>query len=509
MIERFYAKSLLSFEHVELEFDPALVVFSGPSGAGKSVLMGAILAGFGLWDAMAQISEMEISLPDDIESELYELENPCTIKLIKKNSLRCYIDAQSISRKELKNLLSTYVHYLSVRDKGGFESQTLISLMDTALSKSNEDFAALLRDYNEHYKRYEEASSKLEEIKASEKEINDKIEFAKYEIEKIRSIDPKEGEFEELMTIKRQLSRIEKIKEAARRAEMIFEAEGAIEELFGLLEKDSSYLSDALNQLRSDMEDSNRLIEELGEIDVESVLNRLEELNGLIRRYGSISEALEYLAAKEEELAGYTHIEEDKSALELEISSHLEWLESAANEISRSREAYASTLANRMSRYLERLKLPNVIFVFERADLGWSGIDKVDMELEGSKTATLSGGEHNRLRLALMASTLVEESKRHEVVILDEIDANVSGDESIAIAEMISELSSVYQVFAISHQPHLAAKASQHILVSKNGDTSRAKVLDEEGRVQEIARIIGGEMADDEAVAFARKILDN
>jgi len=92
-------------------------------------------------------------------------------------------------------------------------------------------------------------------------------------------------------------------------------------------------------------------------------------------------------------------------------------------------------------------------------------------------------------------------------VILDEIDANVSGDESIAIADMLVELASVYQVFAISHQPHLASKANQHILVTKDNKKSQAVILDNEGRVEEIARIVGGEQKSSEALKFARALL--
>jgi DNA repair protein RecN (Recombination protein N) len=105
-----------------------------------------------------------------------------------------------------------------------------------------------------------------------------------------------------------------------------------------------------------------------------------------------------------------------------------------------------------------------------------------------------------------MAAALQDGTQGQGVVILDEIDANVSGDESIAIAAMIADLARVYQVFAISHQPHLAAQADQHILISRNGD-SHAVELDAQGRIREITRIIGGEGADEEAVAFARKLL--
>jgi DNA repair protein RecN (Recombination protein N) len=104
-----------------------------------------------------------------------------------------------------------------------------------------------------------------------------------------------------------------------------------------------------------------------------------------------------------------------------------------------------------------------------------------------------------------MAST-IEEGSSQGVLILDEIDANVSGDESIAIAEMIHKLSSVYQVFAISHQPHLSAKAQQHIVVTKRGKESEVNVLDDRGRVDEIARIIAGENPTSQALEFAKRL---
>ena len=105
-----------------------------------------------------------------------------------------------------------------------------------------------------------------------------------------------------------------------------------------------------------------------------------------------------------------------------------------------------------------------------------------------------------------MATTIAKKEGKQGILILDEIDANVSGDESIAIAEMIAKLSKAYQIFAISHQPHLSAKAEQHIVVTKVGDSSKVEVLNDEGRVQEIARIIAGENPTSQALAFAKKL---
>jgi len=193
--------------------------------------------------------------------------------------------------------------------------------------------------------------------------------------------------------------------------------------------------------------------------------------------------------------------------LEAFIAEETEALGALAGTISQARQAKATEVAERMGSYLNALKLPPVTFAFETVPLGEHGCDRIDLVLEGSATATLSGGEHNRLRLALMATALAQGDRGQGVVILDEIDANVSGDESIAIAEMIRDLSRVYQVFAISHQPHLAAQADQHILITKSGDESRAIVLDTEGRITEIARIVGGEKPNDEAVAFAQRLV--
>ena len=506
MIERLFAKDLLSFARVDLDFAPGLVVFSGPSGAGKSVLMGQILAGFGLGDSLAQTAEMTIMRPEDLESELYDLEGMLTIKLMRKNSVRCYLDGQSIPRKGLRELFAPYVHYLSVRDRGGFESERLIGWIDHAITVEDPDYAGIVERFGRRYADYRADRAALETMLAREAEQTERVEFLRYEIDTIRTLDPHEEEFEALMTTKRQLSRLEKIRDAILRVERVFEAESAIEDLYGLLERDGSYLSDALNQLRADMDAAGELAEELAQTDVEAVLKRLEELNGLIKRHGSITDALGYLAEREEELAAFERIDEDKSTLEERIAEHEAALQELARTMHAARTDQAQKLETIIGEYLAELKLPPVRFVFEAVELGEQGIDRVDLELEGSATATLSGGEHNRLRLALMAAALGHGAAAQGVVILDEIDANVSGDESIAIARMIADLAQVYQVFAISHQPHLAAQADQHIRIIRTDGVSRADELDREGRIEEIARIIGGEEADEEAIAFARKL---
>ncbi len=507
MIERLYLRELVTFDEVELEFEKGLVVLTGPSGAGKSVLMSAILSSFGYTtQGSASLCEVNLIKPVGLQSDAYEIEDDLTIKTLKKEKLRYFIEGQNISKKALAELFSPYVKYLSVRDKGGFDSESLLEMIDNSLVAKDKNYKKSLKEYKKRYATYKTKAVELKKIKEDEVKLAERIEFATYEVEKIERINPQPDEEEELLKVKQQLSRIDKIKDALNTASEIFVFESSVEEVYRLLDKESSAFSDMMNQLRADLEETETLADELEEVNVEEVLDRLSDLMTLKNRYGSIEEALAYKEAKKEELAGYQHREQDKSMLESFLALEFSELTIIGSRLSQSRQQEALVLETLLREYLETLKLPALSFIFESTSLDERGIDRVEVSLGSSKMATLSGGEFNRVRLALMAVSINNKSESQGVLILDEIDANVSGDESIAIATMIAKLSSVYQIFAISHQPHLSAKADQHIVVTKEGDSSKVEILNDEGRVEEIARIIGGENPTSQALEFARKI---
>ena len=511
MIERLYLRELVTFDEVELDFHKGLVVFTGPSGAGKSVLMSAILSSFGYTtQGAAKLCEVTLNKPTSLKSEAYTLEDELTIKTLKKEKLRYLIEGQNISKKSLSEMFAPYVQYLSVRDKSGFESSTLLEMLDNALLSHNKAFKKLRKEYKKRYVNYKQKAHELAQIKENEAKLAELIEYATYEVEKINKINPQIGEDEELIQVKKQLSRIDKIKASLSTAMDIFSAESAVQEVYKLLDKDASTFIDAMNQVRADFEETEHLAAELEEMDVEQILDRLSDITALQQRYGSIEEALAYKELKQKELAGYQNIEQDKSMLENFLNMEYMELSTLARQISTARKKEAVLLEKTLEGYLRTLKLPALHFSFEAQNLSHNGADCLDITLGGSTTNTLSGGEFNRVRLALMAST-IEDTKAIEkhvegVLILDEIDANVSGDESIAIAEMIQKLSRVYQIFAISHQPHLSALANQHILVTKDNTQSQVIELSDEGRVHEIARIIAGENPTKEAMEFAKKL---
>ncbi len=508
MVHRVYLRDLILFKEIELELERGLVVFSGASGAGKSILINAILSSFGYNTAEARLCELSIDRPKGLKSEDYEFEDEITIKSIKRDKIRYYLDGQNISKKRLNSLFRPFVQFISIRDRSLFNSRELIDLIDKSLYSKDRNFKKMIKEYKKRYSNYKRKLKELEKIRSDELRVNELIEFTTFEIEKIESISPKIGEDIELLKIKNRLSKIDKINEAIDIASGIFNFEESINEVYRLLDKDNSLFLEMMNQLRTDFEDIDSLREELSEVNIEEVLDRLEKISILKNRYGGVKEALEYAKLKREELIGYKNIKYNKSILESFIEVEFNELITIAKRISQIRKREALILEKALKKYLLDLKLPTIKFNFNNISLDELGCDRVDIDLNGSKISTLSGGEFNRVRLALMVVAL-SNGQNSGILILDEIDANISGDESIAIANMISKLSSSYQIFAISHQAHLASKANQHILVIKRDNNSQAIVLDTQGKINEIARIISGEKPNQEAINFAIKLLEN
>ena len=506
MINRLFIKNLLSFEDLDLEFLGGLVVFTGPSGAGKSLLVSSILSSFGHETSLvANLCELNLTKPKNFDLDGFDLDDELVIKTIKKEKTRFYLDSQNISKKLLKNSFTPFVRHLSVRDKDSLNSNYLIGLLDSLLIGESKEFKKLTKEFKKRYTTFNLKKQELEEIKSVESNLAQKIEYIKYEIEKIEKISPKVGEYEDILETKKHLSKIDKLNESIDTAKGIFNFEASVEEVYRLLDKDSSEFGDTMNRLRADFEDIDILTHKLEDVEIEEVLDRLSDITSLINLYGSVEASLEYQETKQQELNSYGNIEKDKSFLESFIEMEYVELFNLSNKISKLREQRALKLSDDISLELKELKMPSIKFEFTQKDMALDGIDIMDVSLNGSSLNTLSGGEFNRLRLAFMT----QESKGDNggILILDEIDANVSGEESIAIADMISRLSENYQVFVISHQPHIASKASQHILVNKENNSSYVKELYGEDRVEEIARIVAGDKLNNEAIEFAKKLL--
>lgn len=510
MITRFYLEDYLSFEKVDIGFEKGLIVFTGPSGAGKSILMDAFLALFGIKEARASVSETLLENMS-VVYDAFDIEqgDDIVIKEIKKEKVRYFLNNQTLSKKALSKFSSSLVKHLHLKDNSDFESHRLISFLDKLSSRNEKDFDEIKSSYETVYSALHEVEKDLKKLNDDESKLEELKEFAKYEIEKIALINPAEDEYEELNEIKKRLSKKDKIEEAITNAKPIFEYTSQVSKALEIMDKESTSFFEGINELENIFESFTDSLSELEDLDIESVLDRIEKLSALQKRFGSISEALVYKKEKENELESYENISFEKVILEKkqkELSVEITILASALRE---KRIKSLKILEEKINHYLKYLYLSNAKISIEDKILDITGSDKLVFNLNGVNLETISSGEFNRLRLALLTSISKFEIVNNGILFLDEIDANLSGKESDAIATVLKELAKTYQIFAISHQPQLTASASQHFYVDKIDGVSSVKLLDKKGKIEEISRMISGENITKEAYDFAKNLLSS
>ena len=509
MINRIYIKDCLSFNLIDLEFNKGLNVFTGPSGAGKSILMQAILSLFAKSDVKANLGEVLIS-NSRTNNELYDIEDndDIVIKTIKKEKVRFFINNQTISKKNLNVFSSKLIKHLNLRDTSDFESSKLLNFLDKLSLINEKNFIKVKSDFDSSYNDLKILKKELEKIRNDELKVEDLKEFTKFEIEKIENINPSVDEYNELNLLKRKLSKKDKIEDSIKIASDILNYRQSVSNTLELLEVESSFFDETMNELNNIFENFNDSLFELEDIDIETVLTRIEKLSVLQKRFGSIEKALEYKEEKKKELLSYDNITFEKAILEKKIAKLTEKVNILSKEISFSRSKSLIILQKKINKYLEFLYLSNAKITLEEKKLDLFGIDEVVFKLNGVNLDTISSGEYNRLRLALLTSMSEFDIIENGILFLDEIDANLSGKESDAIANVLSTLSKSYQIFAISHQPQLTSVSNQHFLVDKKDGISTINLLNKEQRIEEIARMISGEEITSNAIKFAKNLLE-
>ncbi len=507
MIERFYLKEYLSFQEVELNLKNGLIVFSGASGSGKSILMEAILTSLGASSCDAKVCESSVTWELDTQHYGIENEEPNVLRHTKKEKSRYFINNQSVSKKTLYEIVSHHLKHLSLRDFSDFKNENLLDIIDTHIIKQNPNFATLKQNYTHTFRTYKEKKQQLQQIEDEEKRVIELKEFATFEIEKIASIDPFVGEDEKLLEIKKALSKKEKVLQKIQEAYAIFEYEHTVGQTLQLLEHSSDFFDDMMNELRVVFDTAVEEFNSLEEEDIEDVLNRLEALSGLKRRYGSIQEALEYKEQKIEELKKYENIEYEKGSLQKECQELNTQLHDLAHQLSLSRKEALPSIQTKLNNYLKQLYLEDATLTITQQECALLGEDHIDININNTQLTKISTGEFNRLRLGILALKSENLHTNHGVLMLDEIDANLSGEESMSVAKVLKKLSKTFQIFVISHQPQLTSMGDQHFLVYKDGTISKTKELTRKQRVDEIARIISGSNISHEAKQFAQELL--
>ena len=247
---------------------------------------------------------------------------------------------------------------------------------------------------------------------------------------------------------------------------------------------------------------------------------RLDELYKLKRKYGgSLMSVIEHLRNSERELelinTSEKRLEDVKE--ELERAEKKAW--ELAQKLSEKRKETAKKIEKEICQSLKGLNMADAQFIvhIEKTDLSKTGCDKVEFLLTTMADAPprplakiVSGGELSRIMLA--TKSVLAETDNVKTMIFDEIDTGVSGIAAQKIGEKIKALSKTKQIFCVTHLAQIASRADTHFVIEKTSDkdktTANVTLLDDEGRINEIARIISGDKVTPTTISQAKEMLE-
>ena len=486
-------------------------VFSGASGAGKSVLMESILALFGLRETNATLLEATLELqgiPKDFIGLIEEGE--IILTLSKKDKIRYFVNAQNIPKKKIQELFSPFLKHLSTKSYDATSEQNLFCVFDSFIGSNNPKHGEILRNYKESFLQFNAAKNTLKALQDEALRITELKEFVRFEIQKLEALNPKKGEYEELLELKKEISKKEKISESLQDVREFLNQSHKVTQFLNLInsnERENNSIFEALNLLENLCERESERLEALEMSNPEEILDRIEALSSLKHRYGGVDEALDYLENKRQELQKYENLDSILKDAQNSYNEAKNNLQTNAKTLANMRKEHLNAFEKALNSALMSLKMPNskitLTPILEEESYTILGPQNLDIKLN-TALKNISSGEFNRLRLALL---LTQKSNESSLIILDELDANLSGQESQSVANALKALSNTHQIFAISHQPHMPSLANTHFLIQKQSDTSIITELDKQGRIQEIARMISGDSITKEALEFATKQL--
>lgn len=510
MIYRLLIKNSTIFEDVELELQRGLLVFSGASGSGKSMLMNSLLAILGLKESNAETIEANLDISNlklDIEKfGLDNNENTLSLTINKKDKIRYFFNRYSSSKKRLNELVSKFCKHICSKGSEDLKAQNILRVFDDFITQKIKAHKDVLNELRVQFELLLKANNELVILEEEEKNIQTLKELAKFEVDKISSINPKEGEYEKLLELKKSLSKKEKIQEGVFQALQALEEVAKISHTLMLIGKENTGFEEVIFDIRSILEDEVSKLSELEGLNSEKILNKIADLSDLNRRYGNISNALKHLEVQKQKMQYYEDFSSNKEKMEKEVIYLQGICQKLSEQISANRQVFRRDFEEEILKLCEQVLLKNPKVSLEPCQMKYSGTEEIVLKFFETRVENLSAGEYNRLRLVIMwLDASINASQG--ILVLDEIDANLSGEESEGVARVLKNLSKTYQIFAVSHQPHMPALADSHYLVTKSNNKSIVKLLDEEGRITEMARMISGSNITQEAINFAKKRL--
>lgn len=560
MLRSLYIENIAVARQLNVDLSPGFTVITGETGAGKSVMIDclALITGgksqremirTGAERAVVSAVFSDVVLPDSLRDagmeadENGELEICRTLTLDGRSAVK--INRRSVPLSVLKELGASLVSIQSQSETRNLLDKSFhLDMLDEYAGTEN-----LLREYAVPYGEWQELTASAQALRESLQQKNMLTDILKYQIKEIDAARLSAPDEDEKLTAMR--AKIKNIERIAKYSTFVYRAltqseKGATASV--LLQKSSA----ALRQLADVMPEAEELaarldnyryeIEDIGESarallddgdvrDPEKQLNQIEARLSLIerlkRKYGNtISDILAFRRDAAEKLADLESGDEKLSEIEDRIRDVRVRLSRKAAEITQARRTAAEVISRSVCDTLSYLDMPKVRFLVDiqkvyaggEEQFGPRGSDDVTFMIAtnpGEPAMPLakiaSGGEMSRVMLALRS--VMNTKSGANTVVFDEIDAGVSGGTSEKIGIKLKEMAGGTQTLCITHSPQIAALADTHLRIRKKVVDGRAESeieeLDENGRVSEIARIIGGVSVTDTQRDAAREMIEN
>ncbi|TCS84046.1 DNA repair protein RecN [Tepidibacillus fermentans] len=565
MLLELFIRNFAIIDELKIGFDKGLNILTGETGAGKSIIIDAIqlvTGGRGSTDYIRyEENKAEIEALFDLDPrhpvfgiiESLGMEVPedhfllLKREILKNGKSICRVNGHLVTLSMLKEIGEWLIQiHGQHQHQHLLDEEKQLEMLDAygqiAIQSSKQEFQSL-------YQRYQSMLKEVKHLTDGEKELTQRLDLLKYQINEIAQANLKLGEDEELVNQRNQIRHAEKIIKGLTDSSRILSQENGVIDLLSyvtsVLDSISSYdskIAEIHEQLQSfyyQIEDysmeMNRMIQQydFNPSQIEHIEERLSTIHHLKRKYGDTVEAiLEYAAIIEDEIELLEHRDHHLQKLQSDLEEIEQDLVVEALELSKLRQELAKILSDQIEKELKDLQMKDVQFKIEityqendhgiqvngkHYSVSANGLDKIQFLIAPNPGEPLkplnkiaSGGELSRIMLAIQ--TILSHQDAISTFVFDEIDTGVSGRAAQSIAEKLSLVSRNKQIFVITHLPQVAAMGDHHYLIQKKvmKDHTFTEILrlNETERVKEIARMLGGMEITETSKKHAKEMID-
>jgi DNA repair protein RecN (Recombination protein N) len=548
MLSSIYIKNFAIIDEIEIDFHENMSVLTGETGAGKSILIDAINTVFG----NKKISK--ISRNNSLDTEIichFSILNKNILEILKEKDLMD--DNNCVFRRKIniKNISKIYINDklvssgtarligdLIIDIHGQHENQLILSSdeqrnrLDNFINIGEKKLCIknLLSDINNINKSLSETALTPEEYK-------EKVSLLEYEVKELENEVLEPDDYEKIYEDYRKLSNADILINKINQCKSLIESENNLN-ISSLLSDVNKNLEDIKNidkntddiqsaniNIQEEVRDLSKMLEKYEHsINVDNeklaLLNeKIKSLNNLSRKYGVNEKDLIKILYDKQDLLNNLIINKDNiDNKNKKIEENILNYHNIAKEISAIRIKKSVILEKKISEELKKLGMTDCQFKIDITTdknlVNKNGYDKVIFLIKTNKKSKLlplseiaSGGELSRLSLIIQLET--RSNNDCETMIFDEIDTGIGGATSEVLGDHLSKLSENTQVLCVTHLAQVAAKSKHHYLVSKdkNISTTRLTYLDNEMRVNELARMIGGIKLTDKTLQLAKELI--